>query len=100
MPARTRLTGTTICPHARPPLPHRAPRLVTTEVPPATLAPDGGIAVVESQLLVVTSDTVLRRAIVAAHLDTDPEFGGSPAGFAGAMRNKLAGLGIDLDAGD
>jgi uncharacterized protein involved in exopolysaccharide biosynthesis/Mrp family chromosome partitioning ATPase len=75
-------------------------RIVTNEVTPETLAPDGGIAVVESQLLVVTSDTVLRRAIVAAHLDTDPEFGGSPAGFAGELRNKLAGLGIDLDAGD
>jgi len=73
---------------------------VTNEVTPETLAPDGGIAVVESQLLVVTSDTVLRRAIVAAHLDTDPEFGGSPAGFAGELRNRLAGLGIDLDAGD
>src|ERR1051325_1859747 len=38
-------------------------RIVTNEVTPEGLAPDGGIAVVESQLLVVTSDTVLRRVI-------------------------------------
>src|SRR3954454_17849621 len=75
-------------------------RIVTNEVMPETLAPDGGIAVVESQLLVVTSDTVLRRAGLAAQLDTDPEFGGSPAGFAGKLRTTLAAFGLDLDAGD
>ena len=58
-------------------------RIVSNEVTPENLAADGGVAVVESQLLVITSDTVLRRAIVREHLDVDPEFGGAATGLAG-----------------
>jgi len=47
-------------------------RIITNEVTPEGLAPDGGIAVVESQLLVVTSDTVMRRVIAREDLGTDP----------------------------
>ena len=51
------------------------------------------------QLLVITSDIVLRRAIVREHLDIDPEFGGRPPeSFAVSFRNSLAAVGIDLDA--
>jgi uncharacterized protein involved in exopolysaccharide biosynthesis len=57
-------------------------RIVSNEVTPETLAADGGVAVVESQLLVITSDTVLRRAIVRERLDTDPEFGGPATGLS------------------
>lgn len=71
-------------------------RIVSNEVTPETLAADGGVAVVESQLLVITSDTVLRRAIVRQRLDTDPEFGGLPVGLLGVVQNGLTALGIDL----
>ena len=58
-------------------------RIVSNEVTPENLAADGGVAVVESQLLVITSDTVLRRTIVREHLAADPEFGGPAAGLRG-----------------
>ena len=74
-------------------------RIVSNEVTPETLAADGGVAVVESQLLVITSDTVLRRAIVRERLDTDPEFGGTPTGLLGLVQNGLAAVGIDLGGG-
>ena len=75
-------------------------RIVSNEVTPENLAADGGVAVVESQLLVITSDTVLRRAIVREHLDTDPEFGGAAIGLAGFARNALATIGIGGEGGD
>lgn len=74
-------------------------RIVSNEVTPETLAADGGVAVVESQLLVITSDTVLRRAIVRERLDADPEFGGAPVGLLGLVQNGLATVGIDLGGG-
>ncbi|HKS63699.1 MAG TPA: exopolysaccharide transport family protein [Xanthobacteraceae bacterium] len=75
-------------------------RIVSNEVTPETLAADGGVAVVESQLLVITSDTVLRRTIARERLDTDPEFGGAPTGLAGLMRDALATVGIGGEGGD
>ena len=75
-------------------------RIVSNEVTPEVLAADGGVAVVESQLLVLTSDIVLRRAIVREHLGTDPEFGGPPVGFLRVLHNSLAAIGIDLDAAE
>jgi uncharacterized protein involved in exopolysaccharide biosynthesis/Mrp family chromosome partitioning ATPase len=75
-------------------------RIVSNEVAPEGLAADGGVAVVESQLLVITSDTVLRRAILREHLDTDPEFGGAAVGLAGRLHGALASLGIGIDASD
>jgi succinoglycan biosynthesis transport protein ExoP len=76
-------------------------RIVSNEVTPEALAADGGVAVVESQLLVLTSDIVLLRAIAREHLDTDPEFGGQPVGIlAAVLRNSLGVLGIDLDAAE
>jgi uncharacterized protein involved in exopolysaccharide biosynthesis/Mrp family chromosome partitioning ATPase len=64
-------------------------------VTPEGVAPDGGVAIVESQMLVVTSDTVLRRTIQREHLDSDPEFGGPPVGLAAIFRNGLAAIGLD-----
>ena len=75
-------------------------RIISNEVTPEVLAADGGIAVVESQLLVLTSDIVLRRAIVRERLDTDPEFGGRPEGILGVLHNSLAAIGIDLDVAE
>lgn len=72
-------------------------RIVGNEVTPENLAADGGVAVVESQLLIITSDTVLRRVIAREHLDTDPEFGGAATGL---VRNALALVGIKAESGD
>src|ERR1044071_640986 len=65
-------------------------RIISNEVAPEALAADGGVAVVESQQLVITSDIVLRRAIAREHLDTDPEFGGLSTGLLGVLSNRLA----------
>lgn len=67
-------------------------RILNNEVTPEGMAPDGGVAIVESQSLVITSDTVLRRAIVRERLDLDPEFGGPPSGILSALIQR--GLGI------
>ena len=75
-------------------------RIVNNEVTPETLAADGGVAVVESQLLVLTSDIVLRRAIARLNLDTDPEFGGPPVGLRKTVQNALGMVGIGADRTD
>lgn len=72
-------------------------RIITNEVTPEGLAPDGGIAVVESQLLVVTSDTVLRRVITRENLGTDPEFGGPPTGVTALLYRAAGSLGLNPD---
>jgi len=72
-------------------------RIITNEVTPEGLAPDGGIAVVESQLLVVTSDTVLRRVITRENLGTDPEFGGPPTGLSAVLYRAAAPFGLNPD---
>lgn len=74
-------------------------RIVSNEVTPETLAADGGVAVVESQLLVITSDTVLRRAIARLNLASDPEFGGAPEGLLGLVNKGLMSVGVDLSGG-
>lgn len=74
-------------------------RILNNEVTPEGLAPDGGVAVVESQSLVITSDTVLRRAIVRERLDLDPEFGGPPAGTLAILTHRaLATIGLLSDS--
>jgi polysaccharide biosynthesis transport protein len=76
-------------------------RITNNEVNPEALAADGGVAVVESQLLIITSDMVLRRVITREHLDIDPEFGGEPTGFLDVfLRRALTAIGIDRDATD
>jgi uncharacterized protein involved in exopolysaccharide biosynthesis/Mrp family chromosome partitioning ATPase len=75
--------------------------IVSNDVNPSTLAPDGGVAMVESQLLVITSDTVLRRAIAQARLADDPEFNGT-GGILGSevARRLLRVVGFDPQAND
>ncbi len=76
-------------------------RIVSNEIQPEGLAADGGVSVVESQLLVISSDSVLRRAITREHLDADPEFGGEPTGVLAALtRYGLRAVGLESDAGD
>ncbi|TXM76382.1 polysaccharide biosynthesis tyrosine autokinase [Methylobacterium sp. WL103] len=62
--------------------------VVTNDINPGALAPDGGVTQVESQVRVIESDTVLSRAIAETGLDKDPEFGAAKGGaVAGAVRS-------------
>lgn len=53
--------------------------VVSNDVNPSTVSPDGGLAQIESQTSVIQSGSVLMRAIRATRLAEDPEFNG--AGF-------------------
>ena len=59
----------------------RDKQIVTNDVNPIAMAPDGGVIQVESQARVIESDSVLTRASIAAGLLTDPEFGAPGNGF-------------------
>lgn len=73
----------------------RDQRVVKNEITPEGLSPDGGIAQVESQARVITSDGVLNRVIAAEHLDTDPEFGGQRTGaLSQLVRRVKAAVGL------
>ncbi|PJI53033.1 lipopolysaccharide biosynthesis protein, partial [Methylobacterium radiotolerans] len=50
-------------------------QVVSNDVNPAGLSPDGGIAQVESQVKVIESDAVLGRAVDQVGLATTPGFG-------------------------
>ena len=50
-------------------------QVVSNDVNPGALSPDGGIAQVESQVRVIESDVVLGRAVAQTGLDTEPGFG-------------------------
>ena len=49
-------------------------RAVATDLSPANQANDAAVLQVESQVRVLTSDSVLRRVVKAEMLDHDPEF--------------------------
>lgn len=50
-------------------------QVVSNDVNPGALSPDGGIAQVESQVKVIESDAVLGRAVEETGLDREPGFG-------------------------
>ena len=50
-------------------------QVVSNDVNPGALSPDGGIAQVESQVRVIESDVVLGRAVAQAGLEKEPGFG-------------------------
>ena len=51
-------------------------RVLESELTPRTDDPNTGIALIESQMLVITSSNVLRRVVDAEDLAADPDFGG------------------------
>ena len=51
-------------------------QVVTNDVNPSRISPDGGITQVESQVSVAQSNSVLLRAIAATKLTENPEFNG------------------------
>lgn len=61
-------------------------QVVTNDVNPSRVPPDGGITMVESQVAVVQSNSVLLKAIEATDLTKDPEFNGQ-----GGLLNRLLG---------
>ncbi|TPL68752.1 Wzz/FepE/Etk N-terminal domain-containing protein [Mesorhizobium sp. B2-3-15] len=61
-------------------------QVVTNDVNPSRVPPDGGITMVESQVAVVQSSGVLLRAIAATNLTEDPEFNGQ-----GGLLSRLLG---------
>lgn len=76
----------------------RDQRVVKNEITPEGIPPDGGIAQVESQARVITSDGVLNRVIASEHLDTDPEFGGQRTGAISILvRRALGAIGLDAN---
>lgn len=71
-------------------------QLVDRELTPRTQDLSGLAMVVESQARLITSNSVLLRAIQDTHLDKDPEFGGESRG----MLASLLGLfGLDIRSG-
>jgi polysaccharide biosynthesis transport protein len=64
-----------------------APGVDPNSLPPPT--PDATL--VESQVEVIPSDTVLRRVVAEEHLESDPEFGLRPPGL---LQRALAALGL------
>ncbi len=67
---------------------------VGSDLTPANPANDAAALQVESQVRVLTSDTVLRRVVSAEGLDHDPEFIGSPSWFrrSAPVDNAIAAL--------
>ena len=70
-------------------------QVVTNDVNPSALGPDGGVTQVESQVRVIESDAVLARAVQATGLVADPEFGAPSTGLiARTFRPLLDTLGL------
>ena len=60
-------------------------QLVDRELTPRSQDTSGLAMVVESQARLITSNSVLLQVIQSAHLDEDPEFGGSSNGIMAAL---------------
>ncbi|CAA2144159.1 MULTISPECIES: GumC family protein [Methylobacterium] len=71
----------------------RDKQIVTNDVNPVAMAPDGGVMQVESQARVIESDSVLTRAARDAGLLDDPDFGGVGTGFLSWTLRTLQGEG-------
>src|SRR5258707_7091848 len=71
-------------------------RVIDNSVTPASQTSDSNVAQIESQVRVLTSDTVLRRMIASERLDQDPEFvGGGPSLFRSAIQSIRAVFGFE-----
>ncbi|WP_430910192.1 GumC family protein [Methylobacterium sp. sgz302541] len=74
-------------------------QVVTNDVNPGALSPDGGVTQVESQVRVIESEAVLGRAVAETGLATDPEFGAPADGLvASTVRSLRARLFGDAGA--
>ena len=69
-------------------------QVVTNDVNPSRISPDGGITQVESQVSVAQSNGVLLRAIAATNLTKNPEFNGE------GVLDRWLGMVFGSDDGD
>jgi polysaccharide biosynthesis transport protein len=67
-------------------------QVIANDVNPGTLAPDGGVAQVESQVRVIESDAVLGRAVAQTGLETEPGFGVPQQGRVGRLLADLRAM--------
>ncbi len=67
-------------------------RLLDKEVMPRAAESDSGITVVESQVQVLSSNSVLKRAIAKVGLQNDPEFNGTQTNPLSSAISRLTGL--------
>lgn len=70
-------------------------QVMTNDINPGALSPDGGVTQVESQVRVIESETVLSRAVAEAGLAADPEFGAPGDGIVArtlrSVRERFVG---------
>src|ERR1041385_7694413 len=69
-------------------------RVMDNAVTPSNTLNEAATAYVESQVRVLTSDTVLRKVIEQQRLDNDPEFAQPPSAFRAALAIALQRLGL------
>ena len=71
----------------------RKKKTVESEVVPSGLGTTVGdnFALVDSQVMVILSDAVLRPVVRSQHLETDPEFGAKSPGLLSDIRNAILG---------
>lgn len=70
----------------------RGVQVVDRDITPRNGSADGGVAIVESQMRVLTSNTVLSRVIESENLTADPEFTKGSGGLMGVVFNVLNAL--------
>ncbi len=75
-------------------------QVVKNEIKPSTSSTDVGIAVVETEARVVSSETVLKRAVTTLGLDHDDEFVGGLPGLRDLFNMLLDGIGVRSAAPD
>ncbi|WP_197077566.1 exopolysaccharide transport family protein [Hyphomicrobium sp. 99] len=75
-------------------------RLLDKEVMPRAGESDSGITVVESQVQVLSSNSVLKRAIAKLGLQNDPEFNGTASNALSAAISRLTGQSSSAQTGD
>jgi uncharacterized protein involved in exopolysaccharide biosynthesis len=69
-------------------------RAVENELSPSNQMSDAAVLQVESQVRVITSDSVLRRVVKTAGLDHDSEFSGAPSALRAVANGVLGLLGL------
>jgi uncharacterized protein involved in exopolysaccharide biosynthesis/Mrp family chromosome partitioning ATPase len=69
-------------------------RAVGNEASPTNLASDAGVLAVESEVRVLTSDSVLRRVVAAENLDHDPDFASATSAQRVLIGEFIGALGL------
>ena len=70
----------------------RGLQVVDKEITPTTQTSEVAAAVVETQIRLLTSDTVLRRVVERERLDRDPEFNGTAPSLLGIAKSAVRAM--------